>query len=379
MVDIDEELLRRAVRFCEDAGRAAPAEEVRVALAPLNWDELLALRALLADPPARGPLGPFALADLARGRALDEVVAHEQAHLYPPSSSSAAGPQGARRSPPRARHRSPGPTGPRIRRARDRAPQSPTQASPLPVLDTLFAEEGRAKLERLLRQHGARRGRLVGALAAGYRKGDGSEPGEADLEALLAAHGLSRTFAHRERDELLYALRGAGGLRAAAAESLGLSPEAFQATVRRLDIAREVETIRTSHREELRHRATLSERVRLFFSEEERLKDLDLLPEVERDLRSRLPEHLRALRASSAEPLGMALARSLGIPPRGVASLVERLGLDRSLLDRPRPQALPSPAARAARGGRPFPQRSSPGPGTSRGAAKRPSSPRRRG
>src|SRR5512142_1411640 len=45
MADLDPELLERAVRWCAEAGRHVGAAQVRRALAPLGWDELLAVRA----------------------------------------------------------------------------------------------------------------------------------------------------------------------------------------------------------------------------------------------------------------------------------------------------------------------------------------------
>src|SRR5512134_297427 len=50
VAEIDDELIARAIRWCAEAGSKASPDEVRTALAPLSWDELLAARALLADP-----------------------------------------------------------------------------------------------------------------------------------------------------------------------------------------------------------------------------------------------------------------------------------------------------------------------------------------
>ena len=356
MAEIDDELARRSARFCRDSGHPAPLEEVRAALAPLRWDELLALRGLLEGEPFATPLSPRALAELVRGRPPSEAAPG----AIPPAP---AGPKEELRPGPR--RRAAGPKGPRIRRRREQAPAVAPPAEPAPSLDLLLAEEGRTVLERLLREHGARRGRIAAALAKSYRRADGGVPDEGDLERLLLHHGLARAFEHRERDELLYALRAAGGQRPAAAAALGLSPEAFEAAARRRGVLPEVEAIRATHREELRRRLTLSERVRLLLDEEEPLRDLDLLEEVEGDLRQRLPEHLRALRASAAEPLGMALARSLAIPPRAVEGLALRLGLD---LGRPLPggaRPLPSASPRGAPRSR------------TRGEGRGPSGPRR--
>ena len=67
MAELDTELLERVARWCAEAGRQTGVAEIRAALAPLGWDELLTVRALLVDPPPARPLGPHALAELARG------------------------------------------------------------------------------------------------------------------------------------------------------------------------------------------------------------------------------------------------------------------------------------------------------------------------
>src|SRR5512146_1007827 len=82
MPELDAELLERVARWCAEAGRSTVAAEIRRALAPLGWDELLAARALLADPPPARPLGPFALADLARGAPADVAAEREREGRY---------------------------------------------------------------------------------------------------------------------------------------------------------------------------------------------------------------------------------------------------------------------------------------------------------
>jgi hypothetical protein len=195
-------------------------------------------------------------------------------------------------------------------------------------VDELLTSEGRAVLERLVREHGAQRARIVAALVNGWRCADDSPLTEDDLSQLLEVHGLARGFERRERDELLHALRAAAGVRTRAAAASGLAPAAWDAALERLGAIREAETIRAAHREELRRRATLSERVRMLLGETERLEDLGLLAEIEADVRARLPEHVRALRASGAAPLGAALARSLAVGPADIGRLVARLGLE---------------------------------------------------
>ncbi|HEX9242420.1 MAG TPA: Fis family transcriptional regulator, partial [Anaeromyxobacter sp.] len=174
MADLDAELLERAVRWCAEAGRTATPATLRRALSGLGWEELLTVRALLADPPPVRPLGPFALADLARGAPADVAAERERGGRYPsergdprfgePSALEARSPP----SPPlvskrKGARRGKGP-GMVIRRARDAAPATPAALPAPPLVEELLLAEGRTVLERLLREHGARRKALVDAL-----------------------------------------------------------------------------------------------------------------------------------------------------------------------------------------------------------------------
>jgi hypothetical protein len=395
MADLDAELLERVARWCAEAGRQAGTAEIRRALSPLGWDELLSVRALLADPPPARPLGPGALADLARGAPPDLAAEREREGRYrseddqspsPGAAAPAPPPRASKGAPRRPRAKGRGVV---IRRARDVLPSpAPHPAAARPLLDELFRPEGRAVLERLVRTHGGRRSPLAAALAAGWRRADGSAPGGDELTRLLDHHGLARAFEHRERDELLHALRAAGGIRAAAAARLELEPPEFEAALARLGASGDAERIRERRRADLRARATLAERARLVIADEARLRDLELLAEFEADLRARLPEHVRALRAG-AGPLGLALARSLSVTPAEARALAARSGVE--LEPRaggraaPKPPPRPKAAARAGEGRRPprgggdAGARRPPRGGGDAGARRRAPSGRRRG
>ncbi|HEY6098486.1 MAG TPA: Fis family transcriptional regulator, partial [Anaeromyxobacter sp.] len=275
MADVDPELAERVARWCAEAGRQTAPAEIRRAMAPLGWDDLLAVRALLVDPPPARPLGPFALVDIARGVPPDLAAEREREGRYRGKEAAARSEEeaadrearfgGATPAPPprpSAGRRRKG-TAIVIRRARDRAPAQPAAVAEPPRVGDLRRPEGRAVLERLIRRHGARRAALARALAAGWRRDDGAPPGEEDVASLLEHHGLARAFARRERDELLHALRAAGGFRPAAAERLALDAGGLDAAVTRLGVSAEAERIRDERRAELRGRATLAERVRL--------------------------------------------------------------------------------------------------------------------
>jgi hypothetical protein len=365
MTGVDAELLERVARWCAEAGRQAGSAEIRRALEPLGWDELLAVRALLADPPPARPLGPHALADIARGSPPDLAAERERSGRYPspedPVGPATAGLPRTRRAParpaPGGRRRARGP-GVVIRRARDAAPVRPAAPPAKAPLDELLLPEGRTVLERLVRVHGARRAAIATALASAWCRRDGGAPGDDDVERLLDHHGLARGFERRERDDLLHALRAAGGVRALAAARVGLTAEGLDAALARLGARDDAERIRDARRADLRGRATLSGRVRLLLADEQRLRDLGLLAEFEDDLRKRLPEHLRALR-SAGGPIAPALARSLSLTPTEARSLVARfsLAVDAGRPSPPPPRRRAAPAARGKPRGPPRPRR----------------------
>jgi hypothetical protein len=238
-----------------------------------------------------------------------------------------------------------------IHRRRDRAEAPAPAAPPIPSFERLLDPPGRAVLERLVREHGARRAFLLRELAA-WHTAHGGPPADEDLTALLEHHGLARAFAHRERDELLHALRAARGDRGAAAKQVGLDGEAFERALDRLGAAAEAERLREDRRAELRARPTIAERARLVAAEADRLADLGILEELERDLRDRLGEHLRALRAGAGTtPLRVAFARSVSLAVPDAVALALRLGVKLEDADTPGPRR--TAKTRPAGGGRP--------------------------
>ncbi len=336
MAELDAEMLERVQTWCAEAGRRTTPSEIRSALEPLGWDELLKVRALLADPPPALPLGPFALADLARGAPADVAAEREREGRYRPEApppaereplpEPGAAPPASRPGRPRKGQRRP--AMPVVHRKREQAAPEAQPTERVLLLEELRQPSGRRVLERLLRKQGARRSFLLAGLAA-WRRADGAAPADEDLDALLDHHGLARAFAHRERDELLHALRAARGEQAAAATRVGMAPEAYRAALERLGAGTEAERLRAERRTELRARATLAERCRMLLEEQDRLADLGLLAEVEEDLKARFPEHLRALRAGEpGAALRDSFARSLGLPAEAAATLAARLGLD---------------------------------------------------
>jgi len=355
---LDDETVERAVRWCAEAGRQVAPGEIRAALGTLSWDELITARALLSEPPPARPLGPFALADLARGVPADLAADREHAGRYrgehaEPSADEAPPP--VHRASKAGERRKRARTGRAlvIRRAADRAPPRPPSAPARPDLADLFRPEGRNALERLVRRHGARRAAILADLAASHRTPE--VIGDRELDALLEHHGLANAFVHRERDELLHALRACGGSLAGAATRLGTERAALEGALERLSARAEAERIRERRRDEIRHRSTLAERAAALFADAPRLADLGLEDELLADLRARLPEHLRALRSSGEAGLD-ALARSLALGPAQASALLGRLGLPAPAPlpggDAPRAQRPPGRAGAPERRGR---------------------------
>ena len=368
MADLDGETIERAVRWCAEAGRQTTAREVRAALEPLGWDQLLAVRALLADPPPTRPLGPLALADLSRGVEPEVAAQRERERpdqvpaLVSPGADAATPPAGPRAgATPRKATRPSRRAQVVVRKAATAAPPEPPAPARLPLFEELLLPAGRAELERLIRRHGGRRPRLVAAIAATHRRADGAAVGDAELDAALEHHGLERAFERRERDELLHSVRAAGAVLGQAAAALGHEASSLAAAISRLGLEADVKRLREARRRDLRARATLAERAQLLVGSADRLADLELLEEFERDLKKRLPEHLRAL-AGTGVPLELGLTRSLSLPATALRPLLERLGVE--LRTPP-----PGPIAAAAR---PHRERYHPPARTSAARATRP-------
>jgi len=147
MADLDRETVERVARWCAEAGRTAAPAEIRAALSVLGWDELLAARALLADPPPTRPLGPYALADLARGVPPDQAAERERDGRYPrppPAPDAEAGPAA---EPPAASATTP--PQPRKRRSR-RATVVVRKPAPSPVSRSACCRRSRNSIRKAM-------------------------------------------------------------------------------------------------------------------------------------------------------------------------------------------------------------------------------------
>jgi hypothetical protein len=335
MPEIDLEFLDRAVRWCAESGRPARAEDLRALLEPLSWDALLAVKATLADPPPGRDLSPADLIALSRAGAPASTAAVRGAAAPPARSPRAKG------------SRTPRPaSAPRIRRARDQVSTEAPGTAPLPHLDGLFRESGRAEIGRLVRRLGANRIAILSDLASRWSTGEGASPIGPDLDRLLEHHGLARGFAERERALLLHAIRKHGGIGIRMARELGATPEDVRSAVDRLGLRSSLDSTRDARRRALERKATLSERARLIDEEADALADLGLLPGYEEDLRRRLPGHLRALAVGGRSPSAVDLGRSLSLSRGAVDRLADRF----ELRLRPSAPERPDRSDRSARG-----------------------------
>jgi DNA-binding MarR family transcriptional regulator len=347
MPEIDREILDRAVRWCAESGRPTRAERVRAVLETLGWDELLAVKATLADPPPGRNLSPADLVALSRAAA-------------PPSRPPARPRRPKTVAAPRKA------SAPRIRRVQDAVAAPTPGPAPLPHLDGLYRESGRAEIGRLLRRLGANRVAILSDLASRWSDGAGSPPGSADLDRLLEHHGLARVFAERERALFLHAVGKHGGVVIRMARELGMAPEDVRGAIDRLELRPAVESIRDSRRRRLERKGTLSERARLLDEEADALADLGLLAGFEADLRRRLPDHLRALAVGGKSPSAADLGRSLSLSRGAADRVVAHFGL----------RLRPSPPDRPERSGRGSAPRR---PGARGAAPRRPPGPRPQG
>ena len=334
MPEIDREIVDRAMRWCAESGRPVHEDVVRHALAPLGWDELLAVKAILADPPPGRDQTPADLLALSRGG--------------PGPRTSAPATRTSRKAAGRAVRSPRAAAGPRIRRARDRVEKTSPSPASLPSIDALYRESGRSVLDRLVRQRGANRTALLAALAAGWSAGGGA-PTSADLDRLLAHHGLARGFAERERALLLHAFRKHGGVLLRVARELGAAPAELRASLARLELAAPVEAVREARRKVLDRKGTLADRARLVDEEEEALLDLGLLPRFEEDLKKRLPEQLRALSVGGRRPSAADLGRSLSLSRGAVDRLAARFSLPLRPAPPERPERRDRPGRREGR------------------------------
>jgi len=339
MPEIDREMLARAVRWCAESGRPTREDRVRAVLEPLGWDELLAVKATLADPPPGRDLSPADLVALSRA-------------TTPPSRPAARASRApATRAGRRKAGSAPRPaSAPRIRRAQDLASDPPPgPVAPLPHLDELYRESGRAEIGRLVRRLGGNRLAILADLASRWSDAAGSPPSSADLDRLLEHHGLARGFAERERALFLHAVGKHGGVVVRMARELGMAPEDVRGAIDRLQLRPAVDSIRDVRRGRLERKATLSERARLLDEEADALADLGLLAGFEADLRRRLPDHLRALAVGGRSPSAVDLGRSLSLS-RGAA---DRLVTHFALKLRPSPPERTERTERPGRGSAP--------------------------
>jgi hypothetical protein len=347
--------------YCRRAGAPASPRAVREALSALPESDDFRVRAVTdAEPPVR-PLGPFAVVDLARGTPPDTAGLRERSGYYAlveemlllqdardpapavpdttPRAETPRSPIGLPASPPPAvsaaealPERPAAPTvaeriAPRRRTAqspaepRGRFTQVETERAPL---ETLGEPAGRNTLEQLLLQH-AHRPALLRALAQGYVGQRGSDPTAAELDALLAEHGLIAAVEDSERGLILAALKEHRGALGRVAWALGLRGQEVESLVSRLGLAEEVGRLRERFRREALNPASWTARLDLL-GRRKYLEDLGVEREFHDRLRADLQRELQAPRGDGEDaPAG--LARRLGASPTLVSRALDRLGL----------------------------------------------------
>jgi len=352
--------------FCRRAGMPASPRAVREALSTVAESDDFRIRAVTdAEPPVQ-PLGPFAVADLARGTPPDTAALRERSGYYalveellaaqdaptpaaaPPVATVARLSDAAPASLPRPAEAPAPPRPPTSRGApsarkdeptvaeriapRRRAPQPPAQprgrftqveAQPTP-LATLEGPEGRAILQSLLQQHG-HRSTLLRALAHGYVGAHGAAPSASELDALLGAQGLLESTEASERALILAELSEHRGALGRVAWALGLRGPELRSLVASLGLTQEVDRVRERFRREALTPLSWTARLDLL-GRRRYLEDLGVERQFEERLRSDLERELRAL-GPDGHDAAESLARRLAVSPTLVTRALERLGL----------------------------------------------------
>ncbi|HSP18170.1 MAG TPA: hypothetical protein VLQ79_01550, partial [Myxococcaceae bacterium] len=186
------------------------------------------------------------------------------------------------------------------------------------------APTGRATLETLLAQLGHRPA-LLRALAHGYAGPRGADPTAAELDALLAAHGLSAAVEESERSLVLAAVSEHRGALGRVGWALGLRGPEHEGLIARLGLGIEVERLRERFRREALNPASWTARLDLL-GRRKYLEDLGIEREFVERLRADLSRELHAA-GGGGEDAHPGLARRLGAPPTLVGRALERLGL----------------------------------------------------
>jgi hypothetical protein len=350
--------------FCRRAGAPASPREVRGALSTVTDADEFRIRAVTDTEPPLHPLGPYAVADLARGTSVELAGLRQRAGYYdlvaemlaqaeaPPVEPSAPTPAASAPlpSPPvRAAQPEAAPSAP-LTRQRSTAEARPTvaeriaprrrgpspEARPAPrgrytqmaaqraPIDSLAEPTGRSVLERLLLQHGHRIA-LTRALAQGYLGRRGGDPQPHEVEELLATHRLLDDAEAVERELVLGALSEQHGALGRVAWALGVRPAELRSMIETLGLDAEVERTRERFRREALAPAHWTTRLDLL-GRRKYLEDLGLERAFDERLRSDLSKELDRTDAADPERIPH-LARKLGVPPELLARTLARLGL----------------------------------------------------
>ena len=260
---------------------------MRQVLGPLGWDELLAVKAVLADPPPGRDLSPADLVALSRG------APPAPPPLPAPKAKASRKAERAHRGRPRAPH----PARPRPGRA-----LRPLPRRPAPARRASTASRDGPSSSGLVRRHGRQSPRHP------RRPGEGAGPWTARRPRAADLRPPPRPPPARPR------LRRAGtralpprGPQARRrdvrmARELGATPDEVRGAIDRLGIRPAIEVIREPAGARSTARRPSPSAPACIDEEADALADLGLLARFEEDLRRRMPQHLRALSVGGRSP-----------------------------------------------------------------------------
>lgn len=361
--DIDAEAVRAALEFCARASRAASEAEVRDALSALSPEELARSRRISSQTPPAKPLGPHALADLARGVRADVAAARELGGYYALRAELSALKTIVTAKAPEPRPART-PAIDRSRHADDDAPEPPSalpSAPPLPRAPLPRETTSGPGEHELLTLFGYHRDPVLVAKALGLSL--------AALDARVKALHLSRKVAKavatgmgepaprqaptpggnavtvRKKapgapasrgptaDELVRAVRAEEAALGLVARKLRITGDELAALFASRGLAAQVEQLRENARVRERARKWPKERLEQLFAKAAYLRDLGVLEEIEADVDRHLRELMRRLSPKAADTAALvaAMARELKLDAARMRKLVDRFGLEPAL------------------------------------------------
>jgi len=192
-------------------------------------------------------------------------------------------------------------------------------------LRELERPDGKAELLELLHSYKGNRQQLAARLAQVFKSPKGP-PGAAELDALIARHGLRAEADKLEHDNLRFLVGQARGDLSAVAKRLKLAPAELRTQLQERGWWAEVERVRDRYRRELFGRS-FAEQAGNLLLRPSYLRELRALPEMEKQVREEVERVWPAARAAPERERVRALAERLGVSDEIAQALIARFKL----------------------------------------------------